>query len=93
MSPFSNLPTQTDTTILFQYQGVFDDMPVCYRTWRNKDIQAESMIFKCKDLNGQKDQDLLQKIKASNLANHSKTIAISRQNPDFVVVNFNFQQR
>ncbi|WP_154223890.1 hypothetical protein [Marinicella rhabdoformis] len=87
---FSKIPSDPNSTILFQYQGVFDDVPVCYRTWRIDDIQGDSIIFQHKDLFGQEDRQIIKKIQASHLVDKSKTIAISRNHPDFVFVNFNF---
>ena len=87
---FHNIPSDPDTTIIFQHQGVFDDVPVCYRAWRFDDIQGESIIFQHEDIQGQGDQEIIRKVKASHLVDKNKTIAISRNNPDYVFVNFNF---
>lgn len=87
---FQDIPKDPATTIIFQHEGVFDDMPVCYRTWQYDDIQGDSIIFQHQDLQGQEDQQIIKKVKASCLVDETKTIAISRNNPDFVFVNFNF---
>ena len=88
---FQNIPTDPETTILFEHQGVFDDLPVCFRAWQYDDIQGESIIFQNRDLQGQEDRHIIKKVKASCLVDKSKTIAISRNNPDYVFVNFNFK--
>lgn len=90
MNPdFNHIPMDPDTTILFQQQGVFDDIPACYQSWLFDGIRGESIIFLNKDLKNRKDTDLIKKVKASKLVKSSSQITLSRNPPEFLFINFN----
>ncbi len=90
MNPeFKHIPNDPDTIILFQQQGVFDDIPACYQSWLFDGIRGESIIFHKKDLQHRKDTDLINKVKASQLVQKSSQITLSRNPPDFLFINFN----
>ncbi len=85
----NHIPNNPDTTILFQQQGVFDDIPACYQTWLIDGIRGESIVFHQKDLKHHKDTDLIKKVKASKLVKTTSQITLSRNPPGFLFVNFN----
>ena len=94
MNPdFNHIPNDPDTTIIFEQQGVFDDIPACYQSWLFEGISGESIVFLCKDLKDKKDTELLKKIKASQLVQNKNQITFSRKNPDYLFINFNFSVR
>ena len=86
---FNHIPNDPDTTILFQQQGVFDDIPACYQSWFFDGIRGESIIFLKKDLKNRKDIDLVKKVKASKLVKSTSQITLSRNPPEFLFINFN----
>ncbi|VAW47432.1 hypothetical protein MNBD_GAMMA02-1266 [hydrothermal vent metagenome] len=86
---FNHIPNNPDTVILFQQQGVFDDIPACYQTWLFDGIRGESIIFLKDDLKNRKDTDLINKVKASKLVQTSSQITLSRNPPDYLFINFN----
>lgn len=88
-SDFNQIPNNPDTTILFQQQGVFDDIPACYQSWLFDGIRGESIIFLKKDLKHHKDTDLIKKVKASQLVKSCSQITLSRNPPDYLFINFN----
>ena len=86
---FIQIPNDPDTIILFQQQGVFDDIPACYQSWLFDGIRGESIIFRKKDLQNRKDTDLINKVKASKLVQTCSQITLSRNPPDYLFINFN----
>ena len=86
---FNYIPQNSESTILFQQQGVFDDIPACYQTWLVDGIRGESIIFHKNDLKHRKDTDLIKKVKASQLVKSTSQITLSRNPPEFLFINFN----
>ncbi len=92
MKPDLNtIPNDPKTTVLFEQQGVFDDIPACYQAWQHDGIRGESIVFLKKDLKNRKDTDLIHKVKASKLVRSNSQITFSRNPPDYLFINFNIQ--
>ncbi len=89
MTTDNKFPSSPKTTIEFQQQGVFDDIPACYRAWRLGGLRGESIIFQKKDLKNRKDIDLIKKVKASKLVQSNSQITLSRNPPEYLFINFN----
>ncbi len=90
MKPDLNIiPNDPKTTVLFEQQGVFDDIPACYQAWQHDGIRGESIVFLNKDLKNRRDTDLIEKVKASKLVRSNSQITFSRNPPDFLFINFN----
>lgn len=85
----NHIPNNPDTTILFQQQGVFDDIPACYQAWSNGGIRGESIIFLNTDLKNRKDTELIHKVKASKLVQDNSQITLSRNPENYLFINFN----
>ena len=85
----NHIPNDPDTTILFQQQGVFNDIPACYQSWMFDGIRGESIIFHKTDLKGHKDTDLIEKVKASQLVKSTSQITLSRNPPEYLFINLN----
>ncbi len=88
-SNINEIPVDPHTHILFQQQGVFDDIPACYQAWQHDGIRGESIIFHKKDLKHRKDIDLIKKVQASKLVQSTSQITLSRNPPEFLFINFN----
>lgn len=95
-SNLNHIPHDPDTTILFEQQGVFDDIPACYQSWHLKNchsngISGESIIFLKKDLKQHKIKHLIQKVKASHLVQNPDQVT-KKQKSDYLFINFNFKK-
>ena len=62
-SNLNHIPHDPDTTILFEQQGVFDDIPACYQSWHWDGVSGESIIFLKKTLNSTKSKTSSKKSK------------------------------
>lgn len=82
---------QSESTLLFEHQGMFDDIPACYQTWQCDGFSGESILFKKKDLKNRLITNLIKKVRASKLAQTHKPITVSHNPPGHVCVIFNFK--
>jgi len=89
-SNLNHIPHDPDTTILFEQQGVFDDIPACYQSWHWDGVSGESIIFLKKDLKQHKIKNLIQKVKASHLVQNPDQVT-KKQKSDYLFINFNFK--
>ena len=89
-SNLNHIPHDPDTTILFEQQGVFDDIPACYQSWYWDGVSGESIIFLKKDLKQHKIKNLIQKVKASHLVQNPDQVT-KKQKSDYLFINFNFK--
>lgn len=88
---FNHIPNDPDTTVLFQLESCFDDIPACYQSWHFDGIRGESIIFMNKDLKERNDTDLIAKVKASRLVKKNTPVTLSRNPPGFLFINFNIR--
>ena len=87
MNKFENLKTEPDTILLSRQSNVFHGFNVMMEVWIYEGIQAQSVIFYKKDIEDLTDEEL-----KNMIIEHFKTesITLSRVNPDYVFLNFNF---
>ncbi len=88
---FNNIPNDPDTRILVHVEAKLGDYDVCVQGWVFEGVRAESMIFHAEDVKNLSDEELIAEVKESPLVDPEKGITISRKNPDFAFVNFNFE--
>ena len=89
-SNLNHIPHDPDTTILFEQQGVFDDIPACYQSWYWDGVSGESIIFLKKDLKQHQIKHLIQKVKTSHLVQNPDQVT-KKQKSDYLFINFNFR--
>ena len=88
---FRQIPNDPETTVLFQLESCFDDIPACYQSWHFDGIRGESIIFRNQDLKHRNDTDLIDKVKASRLVQKNTPVTLSRNPPGFLFINFNIR--
>ncbi|MCX7545990.1 hypothetical protein [Marinicella gelatinilytica] len=87
---FNDIPNDPDTRILVHFEAMLGDLPVCVQGRAFEGVRAESMIFHAEDVKNLSDEELIAEVKESPLVDPEKGITLSRKNPDFAFVNFNF---
>lgn len=90
---FTNISNDPGTRILMSLEAKLDDFDVCYQVWIFEGVRAESMIFHNDDVKDLSDEDLIAEVKESPLVKPEKGFTVSRNNPDFTFVNFNFETK
>lgn len=88
---FNDIPNDPDTHILIEQEGVLDDFQVLYQAWVFDGIRAESIIFHAEDVKELSDEDLIAQVKESPLVKPDSEFTISRKQPKYTFVNFNFE--
>ncbi|WP_050799551.1 hypothetical protein [Thiocapsa marina] len=88
---FDNIPTESDTVILFQVEGALDGYDLMYQKWAWCSYRAESFIFSAADISGLSDEEVETLSRTSPLVKSDSEVTITRKGSDFVFVNFNFE--
>ncbi|MEG2079183.1 hypothetical protein [Chryseobacterium sp.] len=84
---FQNLTTDEETKILFRQQTIFNGYDAMMESWIWDGIEGQSVIFYSNDVKNLTDEELMNLIKEHY---KNETFTISRNNADYVFLNFNF---
>ena len=84
------IPNTNNTTLLFDLEGMFNDIPARYQTWQFDGIRGENILFNKKDLKRQTISQIIKAVRASKLAQTHKPITVSHNPPGHVCLIFNF---
>ncbi|ABM03685.1 hypothetical protein Ping_1911 [Psychromonas ingrahamii 37] len=91
LSKFEQVPTDSETKILYQHQAKLGDYDVLYQIWHWDGIKAESIIFASEDVSTLDDDKLKREISQSRLLKENSSITLKRNESGFTFVNFNFE--
>ena len=88
---FKNVPTDDETTILFESTMKFGDLDILYQKWHWDNIYAQSIVFVEEDIKTMTDDELKEYVKESDIIKDKNKITMSRDKDGFTFINFNFQ--
>ncbi len=87
---FDNIPVDSETNIITEYQAKFDKYHILYQKWHWQGIHAESIIFINDEILDFSEDSLIEFVKDSPMIKkHTKLTLTKKENYTFV--NFNFK--
>ncbi|MCP3850785.1 MAG: hypothetical protein GY694_11195 [Gammaproteobacteria bacterium] len=89
-SKFDNVPSDKDTSIIFQTEAKFDEFDILYQKWSFDGISAESVIFCNDDVSNLSDSEITEHVKSSPLLKKGSSTTLKRSDSGYTFVNFNF---
>lgn len=90
MTKFDNLSIDEGTCVLSRVMRQVNDVDTLHETWLWDDIKGESLIFCVEDVSTLSEEALEAAPARAGLAVAGGQVTVSRSDPRFVFVNFNF---
>ncbi len=88
---FLKVPKDKDTRILFESEMKLHEFDVLYQKWFWDGITAESIIFSSDEITHLDDNDILAKVRCSDIVNQESQLTIKHSESGFTFINFNFE--